>query len=98
MRIEENGFIGGVSMASLSVEIDDKLKQDFSELCDEFGLSMSAAVREFAKTAVRKHKMPFKVSCLDANGFDAATRAELDRRIADMKAGRNIERHGLDEM
>ena len=57
---------------------------------------MDTAIRRIKRTVKRKKKMTRKG--LDENGFDAATRAELDRRIADFKAGRNIVRHGFDEM
>ena len=87
-----------MAQASVNIKMDKELKENFSKICDDFGMSMSEVIREFAKTTVRRKKMPFEALDLDENGFDAATRAELDRRIADFKAGRNIVRHGLDEM
>lgn len=90
----------GISMAqaSVNVKMDKALKEDFAKICDDFGMFISEVIREFAKTAVRRKKMPFEAFDLDENGFDAATRAKLNRRIADFKTGRNIVRHGLDEM
>ena len=83
-------------MATVSIEMDKKLMEDFTKLCDDLGLSVNTAFNVFAKKAVRKKRMPFKVQGYDENGF--ITEAELLRRIEDAEAGRNLERHDLDEM
>ena len=82
-------------MASVSIEMDNELMEDFSKLCDDLGMSVNTAITVFAKAAVRKHGIPFKVKNLDENGFTPATVAELKRRLEDIKAGRNLEEHDL---
>ena len=41
--------------------IDEKLKKSFDELCNEIGLSNSAAVTIFMKAAVREQRIPFEL-------------------------------------
>ena len=79
-------------MAHVNIKMDKKFKKDFAKWCKKRGETMNKAFYRMARDAMREDEG------LDENGFDAATRAELDRRIADFKAGRNIVRHGLDEM
>ena len=82
-------------MAHISIKMDKELKKDFAKYCKEHDISMSTALCKLAKKAMRNEKKANKSSDVDENGFDAATRAELDRRIADFKAGRNIVEHDL---
>ena len=48
-------------MTSLSIRVDETLKKNFDSLCDEFGLSSSAAVNIFMKTVVRERRIPFEI-------------------------------------
>ncbi len=66
------------------------------QACSDMGLSMSAAFTIFAKKVGRERRIPFEVS---ADPFYSEENiAELERRIADMKAGRNTHEHDLIEV
>lgn len=80
-------------MAKMGFKMDRKLKNDFAKLCDELGVPVSTAFITFAKIAVRKHKLPFKIPMYDENGN--ITKAELLRRLEDAKAGRNLVEHDI---
>ena len=51
-----------MAQTNLNVRMDEQLKQDFDTLCDELGLTMSAAINVFARAFVRRQGMPFDVS------------------------------------
>ena len=53
--------INAAVMTSLSIRVDETLKKNFDSLCDEFGLSSSAAVNIFMKTVVRERRIPFEI-------------------------------------
>ena len=72
-------------MTNFTFRIDKKTRDSFSALCEEFGLSMSAAILALVRQAVRSQSMTF--SMRDANGFTPAEAAELKRRIDDVTAG-----------
>ena len=72
-------------MTNFTFRIDKKTRDSFSVLCEEFGLSMSAAILALVRQAVRSQSMTF--SMRDANGFTPAEAAELKRRIDDVTAG-----------
>ena len=45
----------------MTFRVDDSLKKDFDKLCDEFGLSNTAALTIFMKTMVREQRIPFEI-------------------------------------
>ena len=48
-------------MTSMTIRVDERLKKSFDALCDEFGLSNSAALNLFMKTVVRERRIPFEI-------------------------------------
>lgn len=49
-------------MATLSIRLDNKTKDDFAKFCDTVGMSVSTLFSVFAKTVVREQKVPFEIS------------------------------------
>lgn len=45
----------------MTIRVDEQLKKSFDGLCDEFGLSNSAALNLFMKAVVRERKIPFEI-------------------------------------
>lgn len=45
----------------ISVRVDQSLKNNFDELCEDFGLSTTAAINIFIKTVVRERRIPFEI-------------------------------------
>jgi len=50
-----------MSQTAISFRVDNELKQGFDLLCNEFGLSNSAALTIFMKTVVRERRIPFEI-------------------------------------
>ena len=70
-----------MSQATINIRLDEELKNSFSELVDQLGLSMSAAFTLFVKTAVREQRIPFP---LELHRYSAQTLKALEEaeRIA----------------
>ncbi|MCL2638577.1 MAG: type II toxin-antitoxin system RelB/DinJ family antitoxin [Oscillospiraceae bacterium] len=49
-------------MNQTTIRLEPKLKKDFANVCDDMGLSVSAAITIFAKTVVRERRIPFEVA------------------------------------
>ena len=47
--------------SAFSVRMDTQLKNDFSLICEDFGMSVSTAFTLFAKAVVREHRIPFEI-------------------------------------
>ncbi|EHO50249.1 addiction module antitoxin, RelB/DinJ family [Lachnospiraceae bacterium oral taxon 082 str. F0431] len=83
-------------MAQVSFRIDDKIKRDAEQVCDDIGISMSAAITIYLKRLGKERRIPFD---LVADPFYSSKNIEvLDKRIADIKAGKNISEHELIEV
>ena len=51
-----------MTQATFSIRMDEKLKKQFDELCENFGMSATTAFNVFAKAVVRERKIPFEIS------------------------------------
>ena len=49
------------NMTTISIRVDEQLKKSFDSMCDQFGLSNSAALNLFMKAVVRERKIPFEI-------------------------------------
>lgn len=81
---------------NVNFKLDSDVKQKMEQVCNELGLSMSAAFTIFAKKVGRENRIPFEVS-IDPFYSDEHI-AMLEKRVADVKAGRNMHEHELIEV
>lgn len=80
--------------ASVTVRLDEQTKHQFEEICNDLGLSISAAISAFVNKVVNVKAIPFNMTTNKAkrkigiaNGkynFDDAYFDELDKDIIDM--------------
>ena len=52
---------------TFSVRMDDNLKKQFDELCNDFGMTASTAFNIFARAVVRERKIPFEIVSPEPN-------------------------------
>ena len=72
-----------MAQTDVNIRMDDTLKQQFDHLCNELGLTMTAAFTIFAKTMVRQQRIPFEISLDTPN-------AETLAAIRDVNQGKNL--------
>ena len=83
-------------MAQICLSIDDDVKREAEQVYEDMGMSMSTAVNIYLKRLSRERRIPFEVM---AEPFWSSENATiLDRRIADIRAGRNVSEHELIEV
>lgn len=64
-------------------------------LCNDMGLSMTAAFTIFAKTVTREKRIPFEVS---ADPFySASNMRHLQKAISDLNAGKGVEHELIED-
>lgn len=51
-----------MAQTTINVRIDENLKKQFENFCEETGLNISTAINIFVKTVVREHQIPFKIA------------------------------------
>ena len=81
-------------MSNFTFKMDKTTREQFSLLCNELGLTMSAATLALIKQAVRNQSMSF--SLRDENGFTREEAAELMRRIREARNNEAVQ-HDLME-
>ena len=65
-----------MAQTSMTLRVDNSLKKNFDNLCEEFGFTTTAAITVFMKTVVRERKIPFEIKAankdeINAKGWDA---------------------------
>lgn len=51
-----------MAQTTINVRIDENLKKQFEDFCNETGLNISTAINMFVKTVVRENQIPFKIA------------------------------------
>lgn len=54
-----------MGQSMISIRVDENLKKDFDRLCNEFGVSNTAAFTIFMKAVVREKRIPFEIKAGD---------------------------------
>ena len=73
-----------MAQTTVSVRMDDALKRDFDNVCNDLGLSMTTAITMLAKKMTREKRIPFDVS-IDPF-YSEENMARLRSSIAQMEA------------
>ena len=77
-----------MSQTTVSIRMDDALKNDFDSICNELGMTMSTAVVMLAKKMAREKRLPFEVS-IDPF-YSSSNMKALQESIEQMKAGKTV--------
>lgn len=48
-------------MANLTISVNDSDKKDFSDFCEQVGISSSSLINMFIKTVIREGRVPFEI-------------------------------------
>ena len=86
-----------MSQTTMSIRVDSDLKQRFDTLCDEFGLSNTAALMLFIKTVVRECRIPFEIKTESEEEVGRKARLAYERMRADAAAA-GLQDLSLDEI
>ena len=66
---------------TVSIRMEEDLKQNFENFCDDIGMTMSTAMNVFARQSLRENRIPFEIS---------SDETPNERTIAAMKEGEEI--------
>ena len=50
-----------MAQTSMTLRVDNSLKKNFDNLCEEFGFTTTDAINVFMKTVEREHKITFEI-------------------------------------
>ena len=70
-----------MAQTAFSIRMDDGLKRDFSQFCENIGMTMSTAFVVFAKATLRARRIPFEIyDYRDPESLERAQSRERARR------------------
>lgn len=60
----------------MTLRVDNSLKKNYDNLCEEFGFTTTAAITVFMKTVMRERRIPFEIKAaskdeINAKGWEA---------------------------
>lgn len=78
--------------STFSIRMDENLKRQFDELCNEFGMTATTAFNVFARAVVREKKIPFEIKASDdslqeeaKNAFYALRETAKENGVQDLR-------------
>ena len=80
-----------MGQATFSIRMDEALKQEFDELCTEFGMSATTAFNVFARSVVREKRIPFPIQSGQSKSAEAGMLAFESLR-------KQAQRNGVSDM
>ncbi len=84
-----------MSLATLSARVDSENKKAFEQFCEETGMNVSVCINMFVVNVLRNRRLPFAVTTDPF--YDQEHIEMLEKRISDMKNGKNVHEHELIE-
>ena len=70
-----------MEQANICIRMDKELKEQFINLCDKLGFTMSTAINIFVKAVVRTKGIPFALSIDDYNEETRKTIEDIENGI-----------------
>ena len=84
-----------MALATLSAKVDSENKKAFEQFCEETGMNVSVCINMCVVDVLRNHRLPFVVTTDPF--YDREHIAMLEKRVDDIKRGRNVHAHDLIE-
>ena len=77
-----------MSQTLVNIRMDENVKKNMEKLCNELGITISAAFNIFARKMIREHGIPFEVS---ADPFYSESNMQaLDESIKQLEEGKVV--------
>lgn len=77
-----------MSQTLVNIRMDENVKKSMEKLCNELGITISAAFNIFARKMIREHGIPFEVS---ADPFYSESNMQaLDESIKQLEEGKVV--------
>lgn len=85
-------------MRTVSIRLEDEDYDLLGEILKGMGQTKQTFYESYTKTVLRLRKIPFTLEAPEDPFYSEENMERLRRRVADMKAGRNISEHELIEV
>ncbi len=69
-------------MANLTISLDDRTKERFTDFCEDVGLSASSVINVYINTVIRENRIPFIIKGSLVPNAETIAAMEEGERIA----------------
>lgn len=69
-------------MANLTISLDDRTKERFTDFCEDVGLSASSVINVYINTVIRENRIPFIIEGSLVPNAETIAAMEEGERIA----------------
>ena len=80
-----------MAQTNISIRIDEGIKKQFDEFCEEIGMNMTTAINIFIKRVLREQRIPFALSISDYNKETQKAIEDAENGIGLSKVYNNID-------
>ena len=80
-----------MAQTNISIRIDESIKKQFDEFCEEIGMNMTTAINIFIKRVLREQRIPFALSISDYNKETQNAIEDAENGIGLSKVYNNID-------
>jgi len=75
---------------TFSVRLEENVKNDLDQFCDNVGLSLSSLMSLFAKTVVRERRIPFEITDLSDPFYSKINQHHLQESFSQLESGKIV--------
>ena len=88
-----------MAQVALSIRMDEDLKREFGQFCNDIGMSMSTAFVVFAKAALRSRRIPFEIYDYPVSASPMKKRVTSEEALKAFESIRaDVQSRGVPEM
>lgn len=77
-------------MTTISIRLDDELKQELDEMCEDMGMSLTTFFTIYAKRALRDRKIPFEVAASTESAYVKRNEARIRHSLEQAHNGQLV--------
>lgn len=77
-------------MTTISIRLDDDMKRELDEMCEEMGMNLTTFFTIYAKRALRDRKIPFEISAPADPFHSERNQAQLRRAHQQVLDGQTV--------
>lgn len=77
-------------MTTISLRLDDDMKQQLDIMCDEMGMNLTTFFMIYAKKALRDRRIPFEISAPADAFYSEGNMAQLKKAEQQVKSGKVV--------
>ena len=77
-------------MTTVSIRLDDEMKRELDEMCDEMGMNITTFFMIYAKKALRDRKIPFEISAPHDPFYSAGNMEQIKKAEQQIREGKVV--------